>query len=98
MKKLSDYIKKPWLKAIQKEIKILINNQTFLVEDPKKGEPVTPCMDVNKAKTRSDGSLDKLRLRISVRGRVPAQDRPFAIILWYVSKLFIDRRNRTNYQ
>ena len=24
----------------------LINNQTFLVEDPKKREPVTQCMDV----------------------------------------------------
>ena len=43
---LSDYIKKPWLKATQKEIKNLISNQNFLVEDPNKGEPVTPCMDV----------------------------------------------------
>ena len=48
--KLSDDIRKPWLKATFKEIKNLINNQTFLVEYPKKGEPVTPCMDVYKAK------------------------------------------------
>ena len=48
--KLSDDITKPWIKATQKEIKNLINNQTFLVEDPKKGGPVTPCMDVYKAK------------------------------------------------
>ena len=33
-KKLSDYIKKPWRKETQKEMKNLINNQTFLVEDP----------------------------------------------------------------
>ena len=29
---------------------------------------MTPCMDVYKAKIRSDGSLDKLKLRIVVRG------------------------------
>ena len=29
--KLSDNIKKPWLKATMKEIKNLINNQNFLV-------------------------------------------------------------------
>ena len=50
MTKLSDDIKKPWLKATLKDIKNLINNQTFLVEDPEKDEPVTPCMDVYKAK------------------------------------------------
>ena len=40
--KLSDNIKKPWLKATLKEIKNLINNQTFLIEDQNEGEPVTP--------------------------------------------------------
>ena len=46
----------------------IINNHTFLVEYTKKGEPVTPCMDVYKTKIQSDGSLDKLKLRIVVRG------------------------------
>ena len=59
---------KPWIKATIKEVKNLIKNQTFLIEDPKDGEPVTPCMDVYKAKIQSDGSLDKLKLRIVVRG------------------------------
>ena len=59
---------KPWLKATQKDIKNLINNQTFIVEYPKKGEPVTPCMDVYKAKFQSDRSLEQLELRILVRG------------------------------
>ena len=49
-----------------KEIKNLIKNQTFLIED-KKGEPVTPCMDMYKAKIQYDGSLNKLKLRIVVR-------------------------------
>ena len=48
--KLAENIRKPWLKATLKEIKNLINNQTFMIEDPKDGEPVTPCMDVYKAK------------------------------------------------
>ena len=33
VKKLSENIKKPWLKATLKEINSLINNQTFLIED-----------------------------------------------------------------
>ena len=68
VKKLSENIKKPWLKATLKEIKNLINNQTFLVEYQNEGEPITPCMDDYKAKIQSDGSLDKLKLRLVVRG------------------------------
>ena len=67
MTRLSYGINKFWLKETQKEIKSLINNNTFLVPDPEKGEPVTPCMDVYKSKINSDGSLDKLKLRIVVR-------------------------------
>ena len=48
--KVSDNIKNPWLKATLKEIKNLINNETFIIEDPNKGKPVTPYMDVYKAK------------------------------------------------
>ena len=68
VKKLSGNIRKPWLKATLKEIKNIINNQIFIIDDPKDGEPVTPNMDVYKAKIQSDGSLDKLKLRIIVRG------------------------------
>ena len=66
--KFSYGIKKPWLKATLKGIKNLIDNQSFLVEDPEKDDPVTPCMDVYKAKIQSYGSLDKLELRVMVRG------------------------------
>ena len=61
---MSDDIKKPWIKATLKEIKNIINNITFLVQQPEKGEPMNPCMDVYKAKNQSDGSLDKLKLRM----------------------------------
>ena len=59
--KMAENIRKPWLKPTPKEIKNLINNQTFMTEDPKDGEPVTPCMDVYKAKIQSYGSLDKVK-------------------------------------
>ena len=65
--KLSDDINKPWLKATLKEINNLINNKTFLVENPEKDEPVTLCMDVYKANIQSDGSFDELKLGILVR-------------------------------
>ena len=65
--KLSDDIRKPWLKATKKIIKNLINNQNFIVQEPEKDEPVTPRMDFYKDKIQSDGSLDKLKLRIVVR-------------------------------
>ena len=68
MKKLSNNIKKPWIKETLKEIKNLINDQTFPIEYPEKGESLTTCMYVYKSKIQSDGSLDKLKLRIIVRG------------------------------
>ena len=68
MIRLSEDLKKPWLKENLKEIKNVINNQTFLVQEPEKSEPVNPCMDVYKAKILSDRSLDKLKLIIVVRG------------------------------
>ena len=68
VKKLSEKINKPWLKATLKEINNLIKNYTFLIEDQNEGEPVTPCMDVYKEKIQSDRSIDKLKLRIVVRG------------------------------
>ena len=36
--------------------------------DQMKEEPVTACMDMYKSKILSDGSLDKLKLIILVRG------------------------------
>ena len=63
-----DDIKKPWIKATQKKIKNLINNQTFISQDPEKVEPVTPCVDVYKDKIQFGGSLDKFKLRIVIIG------------------------------
>ena len=66
--RLSDDIRKPWIKVTLKDIKNLIKIQTFLVQDLEKGEPVIPCMYFYKAKIHPDGSINKLKLRIVVRG------------------------------
>ena len=68
MRNVSDTIKKPRIMATMKEIKNLINNHNFIVEDTEKDEAATRCMDVYKTNIQSDGSLDKLKLRIVVRG------------------------------
>jgi hypothetical protein len=57
-----------WLRAYKKEIKTLIDAKTFALESPKEGEPVIPTMETNKVIVKSDGSLDKLKCRIAVRG------------------------------
>ena len=41
---------------------------------------VTPCMDVYKAKIHSNGSLDKLKLRIVVRGDL--QNKEIVVETW----------------
>ena len=51
-----------------------------MIEDPKDGESVTPSMDVYKAKIQSDGSLDKLSLRIVVRGDF--QNKEMVEVIW----------------
>ena len=47
------------------------------------GEPVTSCMEVYKAKIQSDGSLDKLKLRIVVRGDL--QNKRLVIDTWPIA-------------
>ena len=49
------------------EIKNLINNQNFLMEEPTKEDPLTPCMDYHKEKIQSNGSLYRLKLIIVVK-------------------------------
>ena len=72
--RLPEEVKKAWMKETSKEIKNLINKQIFIMEDQSKVEPVTPCMDVYKKKIHSDGSIDKLKLRIVVRSNLQNKD------------------------
>lgn len=62
-------LKQLWLKAIEDELKTLIANDTFdLTEQPRHGEQVIPIKLIFKAKQRSDGNLDKLKVRAVQRG------------------------------
>ena len=67
MTRFTEGTNKPRIKATLKEIKNLIKNQNFQVQETEKGKPVTPLMDVYKVKIQSNGSIDKLKLRIVVR-------------------------------
>ena len=66
--RLPEDVKKAWLEATLKELKVLINNQKFLMDDQEKGDTVTPCMEVYKKNIQSDGNIDKLKMRIVSRG------------------------------
>jgi len=60
--------KTAWLQSVRKEFKTLIDNNTFVHDTPRPGEVVTPIMETFRVKILSDGSLDKLKTRIVVRG------------------------------
>ena len=49
VKRLPADIKNSWLKSTLKDIKHLINNNTFRMDESEKGGPVIPCMDFYKA-------------------------------------------------
>jgi hypothetical protein len=61
-------VRQEWLKAIRKELKTLIDSGTFAQDTLKEGEISTPVMETFKVKVKSDGSLDKLKCRLVVRG------------------------------
>ena len=65
--RLPSDVKNSWFIKHFKDIKNVINNQTFLMYDIDKGYADIPYMDVYKAKIKSDGSLYKLKPIIVVR-------------------------------
>jgi transposase InsO family protein len=68
MKMKNSKIKEAWLKAYYKELKVLISSGTFSIENMLEGEVAVPTMETNRVKLQSDGTLDKLKTRIVVRG------------------------------
>jgi hypothetical protein len=63
-----EVVRQEWLKAIKKEIKMLVDSGTFVADTLKTGEISTPVMETFKDKVKSDGSLDKLKMRLVVQG------------------------------
>ena len=47
---------------------MLLHNDTFEKATQYRGEPVVPCKAVHKTKLRSDGMIDKLKVRIAICG------------------------------
>jgi len=62
------YVKSAWLKSVKQELKTLIDSGTFVSDTMKEGKVSTPIMEIFKVKIKSDGSVDKLKTRLVVRG------------------------------
>jgi hypothetical protein len=61
-------VREEWLKSVRKELKTLVNSGTFQEDTLHEGETSTPVMETFKVKVKSDRSLDKLKIRLVVRG------------------------------
>ena len=67
--RMDDPLKSKWMKSIATEVKVIFDNNTFNLDDvPLPGEQVLPVKTVFKTKINADGSLNKLKTRIVVRG------------------------------
>jgi hypothetical protein len=62
-------IQDAWLKSTKKEVKFIIENETFRKgEEMQEGDEAIPAIFVYKAKITSKGYLDKLKARLVARG------------------------------
>jgi hypothetical protein len=68
MKLPEGYVKAEWMKSVKKELKTLIDSGTFAFDKMNPGEMSTPTMEIFKVTVKSNGSLDKLKTRLVVRG------------------------------
>ena len=67
--KMKEPLQTKWKESINAEVKVIIDNNTFSTDDiPLPGEQVLPIKTCFKAKLNGDGSLNKLKTRIVVRG------------------------------
>jgi hypothetical protein len=70
-------IKEDWIKAVCKEVKFLIENETFKRgETPNSSDEIIPAIFVFKAKFTSRGYLDKLKARCVTHGDLQKKSDP----------------------
>ncbi len=69
-----------WLKSVLKELKTLVDAQTFVFDDLLDGEESTSVMEIFKVKINSDSILNVLKMRLVVRGDL--QDKLVAEDKW----------------
>jgi hypothetical protein len=68
MRYLPPDVLKQWLKAFRSELNNHIEKTTFAIPSEYKGEKCLPVTVIYKTKLRSDGLVDKLKVRIAIRG------------------------------
>ncbi len=61
-------VKSAWLATVKKELKTLVDAHTFIIDSLLNGEVSIPDMEIFKVKIMIDGSLDKLKVQMGVRG------------------------------
>ena len=70
---LPPHLKKHWKVSFKKELSIIIDKGTFRKEEKPDEEPVIPVTAKFRNKLKSDGSVDKLKSRICLRGDKQAE-------------------------
>jgi hypothetical protein len=68
LNKLPPHIRKQWLKAFKKEIMNLLNMKAVSKPKHYKGEKCIPVTVIYKTKLKADGMIDKLKIRVAMRG------------------------------
>jgi hypothetical protein len=66
--KLPPHIMKFWKESLLKELKELIKKGTFIHETPKPDDPIIPVTAKFRVKLTQDGTVEKLKSRIALRG------------------------------
>jgi hypothetical protein len=69
-------VKQEWLKSVKKELKTLVESNTFQEDTLHAGEVSTPVIETFKVKVKSDGSLDKLTCRTRTSQRTSGPQLP----------------------
>ena len=67
-------IRAAWIRAYRKEFFTLLKSNTFIIDVLLSSDKCIPILDLNKVKILSDGTLDKLKNRIVVRGDLQNKD------------------------
>ena len=66
--RLPERSKQAWVKSMHKEVKELIKKGTFEKATPKKDDPMVPVTAKYRVKLSPDGSIEKLKTRVALRG------------------------------
>ena len=72
--KLPEKIMKAWIKAFRNElILLIIEKQCFKKAIPRPNDPIIPVTTKCRTKITSDGTVDKLKIHICIRGDLQAE-------------------------